>query len=70
MYEFSHEQKKKLDLSYQVNLGYFFLTAWNTDTRMFAIWNLGAHPFWLYRQTLKDKRPWVGLNHQPFGILS
>ena len=47
MYEFSHEQKK-LDLSYQFNFSYFFLTAGSTDTRMFAIRKLGAHPFRLY----------------------
>ena len=47
MYEpVSHKQK--LDLSYQFNFGYFFLTAWNTDTRIFAIWKLEADPFWLY----------------------
>ena len=61
MYEFSHEQKNIPPIQY---FSYFH----NTPL-MFATAKFGADTFWL-SQKLKDKRPRVGLNHQPFGILN
>ena len=70
MYELSHEQKK-LGSQLPIQFKLFFthsMKYWHPHVCSMKVANT---PFLtIYRQKLKDKRPWVGLNHQPFGILS
>ena len=61
MYEFSHEQKKYRQFNILV---IFIIHLWC------LLQQSSEQTVFDFPKKLKDKRPQVGLNHQPFGILN